>query len=110
MIRAGELRHQVEILVRTSAQDSSGQPLDTWTVFATRMASLRRAPGREVFASAERNGRVPVVFDLRFLDGVTPAMRVRFNGKVHNIQSAFDPDGRRAELVITAEELVEVTA
>lgn len=52
---------------------------------------------------------MPTVFRLRWRDGVLPAMRLVSGDRVFNIVSAIDPDGMRAELVITAEELVEET-
>lgn len=107
MGKSGQMRVRVRIEEQTSTQDASGQPLDTWTEFATRWAKLRRAPGREIFASAQREGRVPVVFELRYVAGVKPGMRLVFGGKVHDIISAVDPDQRRMDLVITAEEHVE---
>lgn len=108
MVRAGEMRHQVVIQQRSTTQDSAGEASTVWTTFAAVRAALERAPGREVWASAQRSGRVPVVFRLRYLADVTPAMRIYFAGKVHNILSAVDVAGRKEELLITAEELVEV--
>ncbi len=101
------MREVVRIDQRSTTQDAAGEPLDTWTEFATRRAAIERTPGRELWASSERQGRVPTVFRLRWLEGVLPAMRIVNNSKVLNIVSAIDPDGMRAELVITAEELVE---
>jgi hypothetical protein len=54
----------------------------------------------------ERNGRIPVVFRIRYLDGIAPALRVVFNGKVHNILSAVDLEGIKEEILLTTEELV----
>jgi SPP1 family predicted phage head-tail adaptor len=103
------MRHRVKLQQRSSGQDAAGGVLDAWEDFATRWASMERASGREVWASAQRSGRVPAVFRLRYLAGVTPAMRLVFDGRVYNILSAVDMAGRREELVITAEELVEET-
>lgn len=106
MVRTGEMRHQVRIEVRTATQDAAGQQADYWTEVVTRRAAIDRMPGSEVWASAQRSGRVPTVFRLRFLEGVSPGMRLVCDEKVFNILSAVDMAGRREELVITAEELV----
>lgn len=110
MMRAGPMRHRVTIQERSAAVDAAGQPLNTWTTFASRWAAIERTPGNEVFASAQRNGRVPVVFRLRYLSGVMPSMRLVFGTKVHNILSAIDQAGMGEELLITCEELVEESA
>lgn len=109
MIRPGSLRHRATIQQRSATLDAAGGVRNVWTTFAERWASVDRAPGSEVWASATRSGRVPAVFRLRYLAGVTPAMRLTFDGKVYNVLSAVDQEGRKAELLITAEELVGET-
>lgn len=110
MVRAGDMRHVVELQVRSTVKDAAGEAQNTWNVFARRRAAIMRTPGREVFASAQRDGRVPVIIRLRWLDGVTDAMRLVFRcnccaGRgVHDVKSAIDEAGLNEELVITAEE------
>jgi head-tail adaptor len=106
---SGKMRHVVRIEQRATTQDASGEPALTWTLFASRRAAIVRTPGREIWSSEERQGRVPTLFRLRFLEGVLPAMRVIHGDKVFNILSAIDPDGMRAELVLNTEEHVEET-
>lgn len=106
-MRAGSMRHRVTIQQRSTGVDAAGGALDSWETFATRWASLNRASGSEVWASAQRSGRVPSVFRLRYLAGVSPAMRLVHDGRTYEILSAVNQEGRKAELVITAEELVE---
>ena len=108
-MRAGDMRHSVRLELRTTLQDAAGEPLTTWNLFAERRAAVERSPGREVWASAQRSARVPTIFRLRYLDGVTPAMRLLFDGKVYDILSAIDQAGRGEELLITAEEHVEAS-
>ncbi len=109
MVRAGAMRFQVDILRRSTTQDAAGETLNTWSTFATRRAAIQRTPGSELFAAAGRNGRVPTVFRLRWLDGVTPGMRVQYDSRLFNITSAVDQEEIREELIITAEELVGET-
>ncbi len=106
------MREVVRIDRRSTTQDAAGEPLLSWTPFTPPLrAAIERTPGREVWSSSERQGRIPTVFKLRYLDGVLPEMRLVLRAvageKVFNILSAIDPDGMRAELVIAAEELVE---
>ncbi len=105
----GTMRHQVRIEQRSTTRDAAGEPLDSWSLFVERRAELMRTPGREIFDQG-RNGRVPTVFKLRFIEGIQPKMRLLSGGKVYDIISAIDPDGHRAETVVTTEELVEETA
>ena len=109
MIRSGAMRHTVRFERRSPAQDAAGEPLNEWILYAERRCAIERTPGREVWASAQRSGRVPVVLRLRWLSGLLPGMRAVLGEKALNILSAVDPDGRGAELLVTAEELVEAT-
>jgi SPP1 family predicted phage head-tail adaptor len=103
------MRHRVTLQTRVSGLDAAGGVRNTWENFATRWASVDFSPGSEVRASAQRSGRVPAVFRLRYLDGVEPKMRLLHKSKVYEIISAVDQASRREELIITAEELVEAT-
>jgi head-tail adaptor len=109
------MRHLVRLEVRSTVKDAAGEAVEVWNVFAQRRAALQRTPGREVFASAERQSRVPVILRLRWLEGVTDAMRLVFrcgccqDRGVHDVKSPIDPTGLREELLITAEEHAEET-
>lgn len=48
----------------------------------------------------------PVIVDirLRYLSGITNAMRINENGKIYHIRSIMDTDDRHRELVIIATE------
>lgn len=100
------MRHQVRIEVQTSTQDAAGQRVEYWTTVAERRAAIERTPGSEVWASAQRHGLVPTVFRLRYMDGVSPGMRLIYDERVFDILSAIDPAGRGEELIISAEEKV----
>lgn len=107
-INAGAMREQLTIQQRTTLQGPSGEPLLQWNSFAIVRAEVTRIPGKEIYAAAERNARVPTTFKLRWLDGVVPEMRAfDTHQRVYNIKSAIDPTGRREELLLTCEELVE---
>lgn len=117
MVRAGAMRHRVELQVRSTIQDTAGETQTVWNVFAKRRAAIQRTPGAEVFTSAQRGARVPVILHLRWLDGVTESMRLVFTCPccvargVHDIKSAIDPsNGLKEELLITAEEHPEEAA
>jgi SPP1 family predicted phage head-tail adaptor len=101
------MRHRVTLQQRAQEVDEAGGVRHVWATVAVRWASVDRAAGSEVWASAQRSGRVPTVFRLRYMPGVTPGMRVLFDGRVYNVLSAVDQAGRREELTLTAEELVE---
>ena len=110
-LNPGLMRFSLRIDQRSSSQDASGGQVDVWNQFHTCRAQIERTPGSEIWDANQRQGRVPVVFGIRYFPGVLPSMRVIFKRdgieKVHNIISAIDPDGLRVELLLTTQELVE---
>lgn len=106
VVRIGDMRHSIRIERQSTTQDAAGQRALTWTEFATRRAAVEHANGTEIWASAQRSGRVPTVFRLRYLAGVTPDMRIVFDSRIFNILSVVDQEGRHEQLVITAQEEV----
>ncbi len=118
MIDIGGMRDVVRIERRSATQDSVGEQLLVWEHFARRRCSIVATPGAERWGGEQRLGRVPTTFELRFLEGVMPGMRLVVpayppkipKDKFYNILSAIDPDSSRRKLVITAEELVEAVS
>lgn len=108
MTVAGPMREVIHLQAQTTTQDETGQRRLVWADVATRRAALAQTPGSESLSSASRSARVPTTFRIRYPQSieVLPAMRVVHRGKVFNIVSATDLDGRRVDLHITAEELV----
>lgn len=104
MLAAGRLNKRITILHRATAEqsDSYGQPQDDWIVFAERWAAVEPLQGREFFESQQTQAQVTTRFRLRYLPGVTPAMRISYEGREYDIQSVIDPEERHRELVIMA--------
>jgi SPP1 family predicted phage head-tail adaptor len=107
-IDAGSQRKIVVIEQRTSIPDGSGEPQMTWQFFMQRRASIVKTVGREIWTANERSGRVPTTFSIRFPRQLTvlPQMRLTCDGVLYDILSASDPDGMKAELVLTCLEYV----
>lgn len=106
-MRAGTLRHRVTIEQPVVAQDEHGQPIETWATFRKRVpAQVEGVSGSE---GARGEQVLPTVTDLvrlRYLDGVTPRMRVVHDTRVLNIEQAIDPSGHRRELHLQCKEAV----
>lgn len=107
----GELRHVVEIIRPSQAQDETGQRVDGWeSVAADVRASKSAVPGTEGVTSAgvQTVARVQTLFRVRMPRTFTidPTMRVVHEQKLFQIVGAVDLEGRDRELHLTCEELV----
>ncbi|MGE4297035.1 MAG: phage head closure protein [Desulfovibrionaceae bacterium] len=105
-MRAGRLRHTVTIEHTVSTQNAYGEMVPAWEAFATRRAAVRPLAGREYFAASGEGAEVTHEIRLRYLDGVTTAMRIVFNTRHFDIQSVINVNERGHELIIMAVETV----
>ena len=103
-MRIGPLRDRITIEQKSVTQDAEGGEVVTWTTFAIVWASKTSITGREFFAAQQVSSTVSTKFGLRWLDGVTTAMRVSYDSKLYNIVAVLDTD-KRADLVLLAEEV-----
>lgn len=87
MIRAGKLRHIVQVQERSTAKDALGGRVDTWTTVATVRASIEPLNAKEAFAGsgeyADLTHRVRLRFDPRFT--LTASHRLVHNGVVFDV-------------------------
>lgn len=106
-MRSGKLRHEITIQAVTTTQDGYGGQTESWSTFATVRASVEPLQGREYFAAQQVQAEVTTRFRIRYLSGVTPKMRVLYDGRTFNVASVINPNERSHELHIMAVEAVD---
>ncbi len=94
---AGKLRCWVTIQQIGTAQDASGQVVDSWSTVATRWASIEPLSGREYFAARQFQAQVNIRVRLRYLAGIVAKMRILYETRVFDIEAVIDPGERHAE-------------
>lgn len=79
----GEMRHRITIEQKTrGASDNAGGAVsETWTTFAECAAKLEPQSGREIVAADQNVHRLTHRVTIRHREGVTAAMRVRYQGR-----------------------------
>lgn len=104
-MEAGRLRHKIIIQepVETENPDT-GELETTWQTFAELWAEILPAIGREYWASkqviAEATGKIR----LRYIDGVTPKMRVVHGSRIYGIEAVINVEEKNIELVLIVSE------
>ena len=85
---AQQLRQVVTIEQRGSGETGYGENAVSWTAYASNVrASVEPMSGREALVSAANQGTHVTRIVMRYLAGVTPQMRVVYDGRNYNIQS-----------------------
>lgn len=107
-IRIGEMRHRVSIQKQTKSRDGFGDPKDVWREVVSRRSSVEPLVGREFFAAQERGAKVTTKLRMRYVAGVVPSMRIVWDNRWFDIVSAQQVKGKKHELLIIADERVEV--
>jgi SPP1 family predicted phage head-tail adaptor len=103
-LNPGDLRHRITIQTFTESSNDYNEPVKTWATFATVWASVSPLIGREYFASQQITAEVTGKIRMRYLEGVTPKMRVLFSGKIYDIAAVIDIEERHIEHVLMVKE------
>lgn len=103
-MRAGWLRHTIQIQQGTTSADGGGGGAVTFATITSgeRKASITPVSSDEVFAEGQLQERVTHKITTRWLSGVTSGMRVRKkdDGRVFDIKSVINPSERREDLIL----------
>jgi len=104
VLRAGALKYRIAIEQMAGQRDTYGGSKQSWHPFAEVWSSYRSISGREFFASQQTNATISARFGIRYLAGVTTAMRVSFAGDLYNIVAILDSE-KDADLVLMCEKV-----
>ena len=97
-MRAGLLDRVITINSVTTTVDAFGTQIETWAAFATMRAQLlQRSTDEFMLKDFGDDTKIIVAFRTRWLDGVTLAMQVAYNGATYRI-TEIKEIGRREAL------------
>lgn len=94
--KAGRLRHECTFLTPTETQDTNGDPVKSWVEGSAVRCSLeyKTAGSDEKAEGARIHPFTMVLVTLRYDSTITEKMRIKFDGKEHNIIT-IAPDSHR---------------
>ncbi len=105
-MRAGLLRHRIDLYAPTRARDAYGSVDTTWVSKATDVpANVRDPVGQNYYAAAQENLKVVPEIRIRWRRDVTETWRVVFGNRTIEVVHAQDPDGRQKEMVLYCKEI-----
>ena len=106
----GRLRERViiqQIEADSPPVDEYGTPQQGWGEVATVWASVEPMSAREFIAAQAQQGETLWKITIRYLDGLTAAMRVLSGGRTFAITGLLDQQGRHRALVLMCRELTQ---
>ena len=98
------MRRRITVQSRSTALDSYGQQVITWSDVLSCWASIEPLSGRELIAAQAVSSELSHTVTIQYRTTVTAAMRVLYQGRVFNIQSSTDPDTAHVALQLLCSE------
>lgn len=103
-MRAGDLRHRVEIVRAAVTRDASGAEVKTWPTLAHRWAQVRPLNGQEQLQAQQAQASMTHRIRIRYYEGLTVEDRIKFDGRFFDINSIADQDERHREMLLMCSE------
>lgn len=102
-MRAGQLKNRVTIQQQSTVQDSIGQPVNTWTTYASVWADIRHNSGLEEIKSGEVTSTIRASVRVRYKAGITAAMRVVHGSITYQIKAVLRDEHNKDYMDLTCE-------
>jgi SPP1 family predicted phage head-tail adaptor len=92
-MRAGELRHRVELQRQVFTQDPvTGEMTPDWLEVAKLYASIEPLSARDFLAASAAQSKISARIVIRYRAGIDPTMRIVYRDKIYNIEGVLaDP-------------------
>lgn len=104
-MRIGRLRHWINIEHLVSEDDGGGGLVSGWVPFAEIWAGVEPLRGQQRFEAQKLNPKLTHRIVIRYLAGITAAMRIKFGGRIFSIEAPpLNPDERNQTLELLCSE------
>ena len=101
---SSSLNRRITVQSRSTALDSFGQQITTWTDVLSCWASIEPLSGSELIAAQAVSTELSHTVTIQYRTTVTAAMRVLYQARVFNIQSVTDPETAHVVLQLRCSE------
>lgn len=103
-MRAGELRRFVTLKSVVSVEDDYGGSTEVATEVARVRAKVEALPSAEPLRAMQSKMTSPHRFTIRYRSDVSGLTELIYEGRKYNVTSVTDPDAKRRDLEILADE------
>lgn len=105
-INPGELRHRITIQKLNNSQNEYGEVSEFWEDILNIRAGIYPISGKEFFAAETVNSEITHKVKIRYVEGLTPNMRINFNNRIFSIESIINFQEKNIELQLLCKELI----
>lgn len=105
-INPGELRHRITIQKLNNSQNEYGEISEFWEDILNIRAGIYPISGKEFFAAETVNSEITHKVKIRYVEGLTPNMRINFNNRIFSIESIINFQEKNIELQLLCKELI----
>ena len=91
-LSAGDMWTRVTVQQATTTKNEVGEPVLAWSTFATVWAEVESLSARETERFAETVGFMTHRVKIRYLDGLTSAMRIQYRNRTLEIGQVLERD------------------
>jgi SPP1 family predicted phage head-tail adaptor len=102
-MNAGQLNRKITIQSIGSSVDSIGQPVETWSTFATTWANIRFLNGVESVKADAEVSVSKASIRIRYRQDITAAMRVSYNSITYQIKAVLPDEAKRDHVDLVCE-------
>ena len=106
-MRAGRLRHRVDLQQLSPSLNSMGEESETWTTYSTVSADVQPISGTERLAVQQAQADMTHKVTMRYRKGLTVEHRILHKSRVLNITAVQNVDESNRTLIIDCVEQVD---
>lgn len=109
-MKAGPMRHPVEIERRDQGLDTLGQPVNTWSTVASVFAAITPAAGgaaRKLFPYLQEGVKITHAVSLRYIEDIRSGDRVKHRSRYLYVVAPFNMHERDRETLLACEERID---
>ena len=106
MLRSGLMDRLAAVQAPTESANGIGEPILTWSDFATRWIAILPLSGNEQMTAMAQEGSVTHRVRMRYTSGMKPKMRLVAEGRTFEVMSVVER-GRKEEHELMVTEVVD---
>jgi SPP1 family predicted phage head-tail adaptor len=100
----GQFKNRISFEKLDGYEDALGQYREEWVQDVSVWCMIKTVQGREYFTAAASQSEKTYRFVIRYRSGINSTMRIKYNGRIFDIDSVINDDELNKTLTIIAKE------